>query len=196
MKPKKKLLVIFAHPPGDSFNKALLNAFCDGAESAGHEIDLVDLYIERFNPVLMDSDSRAEVKADARSYQQKIKEADTLAFIYPTFWYRAPAILEGWFDRVFTSHFAFKYVPALLGMKRPLGLLSDKTAIVIDTYGGPGWYYKWLTTNIPWQRLKAVLNFCGIRKVRHLPCYSVPFAKDKVRERYLKQARRLGERIK
>ncbi len=190
-----KILTIFAHPPGESFNKAILNAFCDGAEKAGHTIDLIDLYVEKFNPLLVDTNPQAKLAPDVLAHQQRIKEADMLAFIFPTFWYRAPAILEGWFDRVLTSHFAYKYVPSWFGRKRPLGLLSDKKAVVIQTFGGPGWYYKIMTGNFPWFRFKSVLTFCGIKKIKYHPCWYVPFTTDKKREKCLKQLKRLGEKL-
>jgi NAD(P)H dehydrogenase (quinone) len=191
-----KILIIYAHPSVESYNHALLEAFLKGLKKAGHDYEVVDLYRENFNPILSDTNPRAELGKDVKAYQERIKAVDYLAFVFPTFWYRAPAMLEGFIDRVFTSHFAYKYVSNFLGMKVPKGLLPDKKAIVIETYGGPGWYYRYLFSRIPWKRFRAVLKFCGIKVVAYQPCYHVPFTTDKVRQKYIRIVQELGEKLK
>lgn len=190
------ILLIYAHPSEKSFNHATREAFIKGAVSAGHTVDLIDLYQDNFDPVLRDTNPRAELAEDVKGYQERIKKADCLAFIYPTFWYRTPAILAGFIDRVFTSGFAYRYVKTIIpGFKRPKGLLPVKKAIVIESYGGPGWYYRFVFSHMPWRRFKAVLKFCGIKKFLHHPNYSVPFGTDKMRQRYLKSVERMAEKL-
>ncbi|MBU0706024.1 NAD(P)H-dependent oxidoreductase [Patescibacteria group bacterium] len=186
-----KALVIYAHPSIESFNHALLEAFLKGLKKAGHEYELIDLYRDGFNPVLAEVSSHAELGDDVKVYQEKIKAADCLAFIFPIFWFRAPAMLEGFIDRVFSAGFAFKYVKSV-----PHGLLKGKKAVVIETYGGPGWYYNLIMSRIPWRRFKSVLTFCGIKITDHQPCYNVPFTTGKVRQKYLEKTRRVGEGLK
>ncbi len=128
---------------------------------------------------------------DVKAYQEKMRWANTFIFIYPTFWFRAPAILEGFIDRVFTKDFAFKYVNSV-----PKGLLKGKKAAVIETYGGPGWYYRALASRIPWRRFRSTLTFCGLKIVGHQPCYKVPFTTDKVRQKYLDKVKKMGEGLK
>lgn len=186
-----KVLVIYAHPSAGSFNHALLEAFSDGLKKAGHDYEIVDLYRDHFNPVLTDVGPRAEIGEDVKAYQKRITEADCLAFIFPIFWFRAPAILEGFIDRVFSAGFAFKYVKS-----RPLGLLKGKKAVVVETYGGPGWYYNLLMSRIPWRRFRSMLTFCGIKIAGHQPCYNVPFGTDVTRKKYLEKVSRMGEGLK
>lgn len=190
------ILLIYAHPSDKSFNHATKEAFIKGAKKAGHTVDLIDLYKDKFNPVLMDTNPRAELSKDVLLYQERIMKADWLAFIYPTFWYRTPAILAGWLDRVFTSYFAYKYVPTIFGsFKRPIGLLPVKKAVVIESYGGPGWYYRYLFRSLPWIGFKSILKFCGIKKFIHHPNYYVPFGTDEMRKKYLESVERVGERL-
>lgn len=191
-----KVLVIYGHPKTDSYNHALLEAFLEGVEEQGHEYEVIDLYREKFDPVLEDPHPRAPVKEDAQRYQKKVKEADWLAFIFPTFWYRAPAMVEGFIDRVFRARFAYKYVPFVGSFKVPKGLLPCKKMVVIQTFGGPAWYYWFIFHRIPWKRFKAVMKFCGIRKFIYQPCYYVPFGTDKRRKKYLKKVRAIGARLK
>ncbi len=190
------ILLIYTHPNPKSFNHATMQAFKKGAKKAGHVVDLIDLYKDEFNPLLMDTSPRAELADDVLGYQERIKKADCLAFIHPTFWYRPPAMLAGFIDRVFTSHFAYRYVKTIIpGFKRPIGLLPVKKAVVIESYGGPSWYYRFIFQLIPWRRFKAVLKFCGIKKIIHHPQYYVPFGSDAMRKEYLERVERLAERL-
>jgi NAD(P)H dehydrogenase (quinone) len=47
-----RVLTVFAHPERNSFCRAVLNQFARGLADAGHEHDVIDLYAERFDPVL------------------------------------------------------------------------------------------------------------------------------------------------
>lgn len=191
------ILLIYAHPSDKSFNHATKEAFIRGAEKAGHTIDLIDLYKDNFDPVLRDTNPRAELGKDVLDYQERIKKTDCLAFIYPTFWYRQPAILAGWVDKVLTSRFAYVYKPLLFGLiKRPVGLLPVKKAVVIESYGGPSWVYRFIFFRLPWLGFKIVLRFCGIKKFTHFPQYYVPFGTAKMRHNYLKKVEGLGEGLR
>lgn len=189
------ILVVYAHPKKDSFNHATLEAFVKGAKAAKHKVDVIDLYEDQFNPVLMETSPRAELGEEVVAYQERIKQADWLCFIYPTFWYRTPAMLAGFIDRVFTSRFAYRYVKFIGSLKRPIGLLPLKKAVVIESYGGPGWFYKLVFLQMPWRRFKRVLKFCGIRKFIHHPNFYVPFGSDEMRKKYLKSVEKIGRRL-
>ncbi len=45
-------LLIVAHPPQQSFTKAVAQAYANALEARGHDIVVRDLYRLRFNPVL------------------------------------------------------------------------------------------------------------------------------------------------
>lgn len=192
-----KLLIIHAHPSGKSFNRALLDSFLEGAKTAGHSIDLLDLYEEKFDPVLKAPELKGGPGEGIKAYQERIKKADWLVFIYPIWWYRAPAILEGWIDRVFTVGFAYRFKKIIGTLGKSVGLLPDKKALVIETYGSPGWTYKLFYGNWGWKRFKrGVLGLFGIRKVIHFPCYAVPFVTDEKREKWLEQVKKLAGKLK
>ena len=55
---------------------------------------------------------------DIRAEQEKLAWADTLVVQFPLWWYGMPAILKGWFDRVFVKGFAF----GLTGERPPSAL--------------------------------------------------------------------------
>ena len=48
----KKFFIVYGHYDDKSFNAAIKNTFIDGALEAGNKVDLLDLYKEKFNPVL------------------------------------------------------------------------------------------------------------------------------------------------
>lgn len=51
-----RVLTVFAHPDRNSFCGAVLDRFARGLADAGHEHQVIDLYAERFDPVLRAKD--------------------------------------------------------------------------------------------------------------------------------------------
>ena len=129
------ILVIFAHPNKKSLSYALMQAFSRGAKKAKHKVQVIDLYKDRFNPVLSANELKGNLSPQVKRYQAMIEKADWMVFIFPVWWFGVPSILEGWFDRVFTVHFAFKFKPLTKTIGIPIGLLPCKKAVVIETYG-------------------------------------------------------------
>jgi NAD(P)H dehydrogenase (quinone) len=78
---------------------------------------------------------RKGMPRDALAQQEKVAQAEGLAFIAPVFWLGFPAILKGWIERVFGYGFAYYLTPE--GWRGELGgrapLLHHEKALVIDT---------------------------------------------------------------
>ena len=189
--------IIIAHPNPLSFNHALLKSFVDGAKTANHDVHIIDLYKDQFNPIISLDEMRGDISDPiVENYQQQIKNADCLVFIYPVFWFRAPAIFEGWIDRVFSVNFAFKFKTVFGNWGRPVGLLPCKKAIIINTYGSPAIATKYFYLNIPFRRLKrGVLKMCGVKNIIRINFWSVPFVSDEKRKRYLKRVFKVATRL-
>jgi len=112
-----RVLVVFAHPRRKSFTGELLEALVTGLSEAGHETEIADLYAEGFNPILderafaretaMDLD--APLPAEIATEQARLDRCEGLVFLYPFWWSDVPAILKGWFDRVWTYGYAYAY---------------------------------------------------------------------------------------
>ena len=51
-----RLLVVYCHPHAGSFCHALLERVLAGLAVHGHEVDLLDLYAEGFDPVLREGE--------------------------------------------------------------------------------------------------------------------------------------------
>ncbi len=189
-------LIIYAHPdPKTSHNAAVLSFVKEKLDAAGLPFEVIDLYADGFDPLLDSQDymamnRKSTFRADplVSKYQNLIQKADRLVFIYPVWWYGAPAMLKGFFDRVFTAGFAYNFksapnIPAPLkpvvgalcgvGACYPLFLsnmpieqrLSGKRAVVINTYGGGAEGFSLFGRAPEFSVDKAVLNFCGISPV-------------------------------
>lgn len=111
------VLVVLAHPRRDSFTGELFETFCEGLLAAGHAVERADLYAERFDPLLSDAQFELETSLDPEALrppdvlaeQARLARAEGLVFVYPFWWSDVPAILKGWFDRVWTYGYAYAY---------------------------------------------------------------------------------------
>jgi putative NADPH-quinone reductase len=106
-----RILIVFAHPSRESFSGALLAIALEELASQGHELDLLDLYTERFDPVLSQREWRCyekEIDPEIQRYAERIHLADGLIWIFPTWNNGLPAILKGYVDRVWKPNVAFR----------------------------------------------------------------------------------------
>ncbi len=110
-----KVFIVYCHPSEDSFTRNMRDAFIKGVTDSGNEYIISDLYRMGFDPVMTEQEylrdayykDTPSVAPDVLAEQEKINSADAVAFIYPVFWTEAPAMLVGWFDRVWTYGFAY-----------------------------------------------------------------------------------------
>lgn len=110
-----KIHVVYCHPDKNSFTHAVKESFVRGLADGGHTYVISDLYDMKFNPVFSESEYKREafylteppVPSDVIDEQYKINNADAIVFIYPVFWTECPALLTGWFQRVWTYGFAY-----------------------------------------------------------------------------------------
>jgi putative NADPH-quinone reductase len=107
---------------------------------AGHVVRTLDLYAERFDPVLdldawrAHSGARGHAAADLAVHIAALQAAEGLVLVYPTWWYGLPALLKGWFDRVWQPGVAFTLADGVF-QTHTLARISRFAAIA--TYGSP-----------------------------------------------------------
>jgi NAD(P)H dehydrogenase (quinone) len=135
----KNILIIYAHPAHDGLHAYFLEQIKIILNEKNIAYEILDLYALNYNPVLQDDElytsGHRHIAQDTETYQAKIKAADSLLFIYPTWWQNMPAILKGFLDRTFISGFAYKYRGRL-----PIGLLKGKRAAAFTGTGQPRWF--------------------------------------------------------
>ena len=134
-------LLVFCHPSGESYNAALAAAARDAMAAAGHEVRLVDLYRDRFEPVMGLEEWRNYHTAELnkRPVPDEVADldwAEMLVFVYPTWWFGLPAMLKGWLDRVILPHVAFD-IPTETRQAR--GKLHNIRRVAVITTCGASW---------------------------------------------------------
>lgn len=137
-----RVLVIYAHPLADSFAASLHQSVVATLRRSGHQVDDCDLYAERFDPALGAAE-RASYNtptpdlSGVAEHVARLKTAEALVLCFPTWWYGMPAILKGYFDRVWAPGVAFR-LPEGGGAILP-GLANIRKFWVVTTYGAPWW---------------------------------------------------------
>ncbi|MCJ8144832.1 NAD(P)H-dependent oxidoreductase [Ancylobacter sp. A5.8] len=142
-----RVLVVYCHPVPDSFGAAVRDAVLRGLARAGHEAELLDLYDAGFNPVMSEAERRAYHSegsniAPVADELVRLRRAEGLVFVYPTWWYGPPAMLKGWLDRVLVPHETF-------GMPGPLRMLERRLTNIrvlaaVSTLGSPWLWWLWM----------------------------------------------------
>jgi NAD(P)H dehydrogenase (quinone) len=129
-----KVLAVFAHPLRDSSCGQILDAFMGGAQEAGHEIELADLYREGFQPAFTPEDyaqfDGRPMPEDVRHEQRRVEWSEGLALVFPVWWWGMPAMLRGYIDRVFS--YGWAWTDADDPAASPLG---NREALLLATAG-------------------------------------------------------------
>tara|TARA_Y100001970_G_scaffold85374_1_gene107725 strand:+ start:804 stop:1373 length:570 start_codon:yes stop_codon:yes gene_type:complete len=181
-----KIFLVYGHYDDKSFNAAIREMFIKTVKENGHEVDLVDLYKEKFNPVFA-GEKPDEVTID---HQKRIENSDIIVLIAPIWNFRMPAIVEGWIDKVLAPPWAFRFKKLFGNYGYPIGNLKDKRAIVFCTYGSPQFAIRTFFLNMPTKRLRrGVFNICGITDVIYKRYFAVPFVSEKNRKKFLEDVR-------
>lgn len=191
----KKVLLINGHPDRESFGAALANSYTAGASEKGVDIEQVNLIDLDFNPILLHGYRvPMPLEDDLVAVQDKIKQADHLVLVYPTWWGTAPALLKGFFDRILLPGFAFKYHK---GRMLPEQLLKGKSARLIVTMNTPPLLYKLLYKNRGIKLVKDMtLGFCGIKPIKVTKIGPIRHSSDTRRAEWLEQVKELGRALK
>ncbi len=128
-----RVLVLFAHPLETSFVAALHARVVETLRVRGHDVDNLDLYAERFDPVMsrrtfIDYLDTTANRAQAGPYVERLLAAEALVLVSPVWHDGFPAILKGFFDCVFLPGVVFRIDES--GVFRPiLGNITRLTAV-------------------------------------------------------------------
>ncbi|MEU5155889.1 NAD(P)H-dependent oxidoreductase [Glycomyces sp. NPDC021274] len=142
--------LVYAHPHNGSLNASLRDEAVQTLEGLGHTVTVSDLYAmnwkavadyddfgptenEHFMAAAGEAWEKDSIAPDIKAEQAKLLEADLVLLQFPLWWYTVPAIMKGWFDRVFTN--GFGYSPSRDWPRFGDGVLKGKRAMVIVTTG-------------------------------------------------------------
>ncbi|MBI4930825.1 MAG: NAD(P)H-dependent oxidoreductase [Bacteroidetes bacterium] len=182
-------LIIYAHPDSKSFNYAMLKQVMSTLARKNIPYKVIDLYGINYNPVLSLEELKGKISEQTIEFQKMIKKATNIIFIFPVWWFRAPAILEGFCDKVFTVGFAYHYKHLFGVYGMPIRHLTDKRVTAFITHGAPAFPVKTIYVNaVKYRFILGFLSFCfNIFKCKIVQFWSVPFVGEEKRKNYLKK---------
>ena len=190
---KKNILVILGHPGTNSFCGSLAKAYIDSAKVSDSEVRELQLGELKFDPILWnDYNKIQELEPDLAKTQELIQWSNHIVFVYPNWWGTMPALMKGFFDRVFLPGFAFKYRENSQFWDK---LLSGRTAHLMVTMDTPPWYYRWIYHRPGHNEMKRTnLGFCGIKVVKISEFSPIKDSCQQQKEKWIAIAKDLGSK--
>jgi NAD(P)H dehydrogenase (quinone) len=158
------VLLVYAHPEPRSLNGSIRDFMVDRFVRAGHSVEVSDLYAMRWKasldaddfpqrdamqPFSPSADSKRAFTegaqtADVAAEQDKLRRANLVIFQFPMWWFSMPAIMKGWFERVYAYGFAYgvgEHSEKRWGKRYGEGVLRGKRAMLVVTTGGWAEHY-------------------------------------------------------
>ncbi|KQM16534.1 NAD(P)H dehydrogenase [Plantibacter sp. Leaf171] len=162
-------LIVTTHPDPDSLTHHLAQRLATELRSTSGpaDVELADLAAEGFDPRYTLADRHTyrvggDYTPDVAAEQERLDRATDLVLVFPVYWWSTPALLKGWFDRVFVNGWAFG-LDAEGGIVRKLDRLrihlvpvAGDDAGVYDRHG----YEQAMRTQLE----HGIVDFCGARR--------------------------------
>lgn len=184
-----KVLTVITHPREDSLTFKVAETFIQGLQDAGHQVEALDLYRAKFDPLLWEKDepnwnaTQQNYSSEVEIEINRMEQNDGLAFVFPIWWWSMPAMMKGYIDRVW--NYGYAYGPKKLKHEQVLwlglvgaseqGLEKRKYDEMIERY-----------FNL------AIADFCGITNSKLELIYETNKQKSKYMEEWLDHAYHLG----
>ena len=207
-------LIIFAHPEPRSLNGRLKSRSVAALEAAGHTVKVSDLYGQGFRAAAGPGDFTRRANSDyfdlqkeqlyalehgtfvpeIAAEQDKLRWADLLVVHFPFWWYSMPAVVKGYFDRVFSVGFAYGGAHELAG----------KQALLCTTTGSPD---SWLSDDQPPGSVERIFHhilygtfaFCEMKVLMPYIVYKAKRLEEEEKKRVLEEwggiLRNLNKRV-
>ena len=103
---------LYCHPQTTSFHAAIRTRALAGLAAAHHEVDLLDLYADKFDPVMWEEERRdyhdlTRNQVRLADYIARLRAADALIVQFPVWSFGMPTMLKGYFDCIILPGVAF-----------------------------------------------------------------------------------------
>jgi len=189
-----RVLVVYCHPVAESFAAAAHRMVLEALAEAGHQVADADLYAENFDPAMsrqerLDYLNTARNERLVKRYDDQLVAAEAIVLVYPAWWYGMPAMLKGYFDRVWLPGVAFDVTPD--GKVNTERLRHIRRIMVVTTYGASWWMVR-LALGDPARKLigRAIRALCA-RSCRVTWCvhYNMDRAEPEKLRRFLLRIR-------
>lgn len=169
-----RAMVLFAHPCAESFGTALHAQVLESLRAKDWDVDDCDLYAENFQPVLTEEERRGyhdvpDNLGPVATYVERLRAAEALILVFPVWNFGYPAILKGFFDRVFLPGVSFRLED---GQVLP-NLTHIKKLAAVTTYGGTR--MRAMMAGDPPRRhfTRSIWHVCRPYKMRYLALYDM-----------------------
>lgn len=165
---ERRCLLVSCHPLADSLCNHLVARVKRTFADYPVEIEHLDLYqagfeapltaVERagyFTGQFDDTAIRARIAA--------LQHAEILVLVFPTWWFGLPALMKGWFDRIWAPGIAFDH-PSKPGGRIVPRLDGLRHCLAVTTLGSPWWFDR-LILRQPLRRIlkSALIGTCAPR---------------------------------
>jgi len=186
-----KIMIVVGHPQHSTFCEALGNAYLGAAQSAGHDARLFALAGMTFDPILHEGYRKTQaLEPDLQAAYETLTACNHLVLIFPLWCGDMPALMKGFIERILQ--------PDLISRENTehamnWSIFENKTARIIMTMAMPVSIYRfWYRGHALKLLTRNILNFIGIKPVRHTLFGMVGTSKPEAREQWLEQVRQLG----
>ncbi|HEY8401665.1 MAG TPA: NAD(P)H-dependent oxidoreductase [Cytophagaceae bacterium] len=184
-----RVAIVFNHPFEGSYCNAILDAVTKGLQKANHEVDLMHLDKDGFNPAMTEADLKAfiahnPIDPQVIDYNERLKKADHLIFIFPIWWDIMPAMTKGFIDRVLFPGVVYDHHPRGFGLVPLLKNLQSVT--IITTMNKPKIMYSLIIGNlIKKTMLESVFKTMGYKNLNWISFTSVKSVSHEKRVKWL-----------
>jgi putative NADPH-quinone reductase len=192
-----RVLVLHSHPVESSYGAALFKQTVESLKNAGHEVDDCDLYAENFDPVLSRHDRLVyhdypQNTELVKPYVERLKQAEGLVLVTPVWNFGFPAILKGYFDRVWLPGVSFELVNGKVESR----LRHIRKLGAVLTYGATP-FRALVAGNPPKKIVKRVLRaqINPLRPVTFLAHYDMNNCTPETRAKFLDKVKTAMERF-
>lgn len=193
----RHITIIHGHPDPDHnhYGYALVQAYADGAATAGHEVKRIEVAQLDF-PLLRTKDEfdNGVPPPCIVEAQHAITWADLLVFCYPLWFGSMPALLKGFLEQTLRPGFAVEDPGNGRMWKK---LLKGKSARIIVTMGMPSFFYRWYYRAHSLKSLERnILEFSGVHPVKATLIGMVEYGEEDRRQQWLEKLAELGRQGK
>lgn len=198
----RRALIVHAHPERNSFVSGMMKTAALELTEMGYSVEVSDLYADNFDPVAKAADFSCRIDPGYLKYAReqrnafksgtlapdverefdRLMAADLVVFTFPLYWFSVPAILKGWFDRVFLPG------PVYSGRRiYDCGGLAGKRALVGCALGGrqhmfgQGAVHGQIEVMLR-HLLQGTIGYTGMAPLSPYFAYHVPYLEEDDRE--------------
>jgi NAD(P)H dehydrogenase (quinone) len=189
-----RVLVVYAHPNPESFGAALHRTVLETLRARGHEVEDLDLYATGFDPVLgleerLGYHALPTNRAPVEQLVAQLERAEALVLCFPVWNFGYPAILKGYFDRVFLPGVSFDLVEGRVRSR----LANIRRIWAVTTYGATRLQALFMLDPPRVLVTRLLSRVCGGAKTRYLAHYDMNRATPVSRAAFLERVRHAME---